>query len=105
MLSNRYVVCLGGVDKDIFLNALRNQAPDYLAHPAEWYRFNRRLLVYDVRRAEWAQVAESPLAARAGATLVADGDVLLLVGGELKPGVRTPTVARFAVQGRRAPTP
>lgn len=105
VLSNRYVVCLGGVDKDIFLNALRNQAPDYLAHPAEWYRFNRRLLVYDVRRAEWAQVAESPLAARAGATLVADGDVLLLVGGELKPGVRTPTVARFAVQGRRAPTP
>lgn len=105
VLSNRYVVCLGGVDKDIFLNALRSPAPDYLAHPAEWYRFNRRILVYDIRRAEWRQVAESPLAARAGAALVADGENLLLVGGELKPGVRTPTVARFAIRERPAPTP
>lgn len=105
LLSNRYVICLGGVDKDIFLNALRNQAPDYLDHPAEWYKFNRRILVYDVRRAEWSQVAESPLAARAGATFVADGENLFLVGGELKPGVRTPTVARLTICERPAPTP
>lgn len=37
------ILCMGGVNKDIFLQALRKPAPDYLSHPVEWYRFNRFL--------------------------------------------------------------
>lgn len=88
--DNRIIVC-GGVNKDIFLNALKNQEQDYLQHPVEWYRFNPNLLLFDASDNKWSVLGQSPLYARAGALLLNFGnDRALLFGGELKPRVRTP---------------
>lgn len=89
------IVCLGGVNKDIFLAALQSQEPDYMTHPAEWYRFNRRLLSYDTIKGVWQVAATSSHFARAGAALVTDGNQIICIGGELKPGVRTPQITRI----------
>ena len=91
------IVCLGGVNKDIFLAALQAQEPDYMKHPAEWYRFNKRMLAYDVEIGKWQVVAESSHFARAGAALVTDGKQIICVNGELKPGVRTPQITRIGL--------
>ena len=70
-LTDSLILCTGGVNKDIFLSALqreemmkaavtggnqaavdslKSEAKTYMLHPAEWYRFNDRILIYNTRR-------------------------------------------------------
>lgn len=93
--DGRIAVC-GGVNKDVFLSALQNQAPDYLMHPIEWYRFNPNVIVYDPVTNSWEVLMTTPDAARAGAALISDGEgSLYLYGGELKPRIRTSEVLKL----------
>lgn len=92
------IVCTGGVNRSIFLDAISGRyqlttKADYLRHPVEWYRFNDLVLVFDTTTGRWEQPENRSAAfARAGATAVLHDEGLYLVGGEVKPGVRTPTV-------------
>ena len=94
-LNDDMMVVMGGVDKDIFLNALNSPAPDYLTHPSEWYRFSPWIFSYG--RDGWQSVGQSRHVARAGATLVAHKGILYLIGGELKPGIRVPSVCKITI--------
>lgn len=89
-LSDGRIAVAGGVNKDIFLEALRNQAPDYLQHPAEWYRFNPNILIFNPATTQWDVEETTPQAARAGAAMVAGPDHdLYILGGEIRPRIRT----------------
>ena len=88
------VLCTGGVNKDIFLAALRCPEKDYLLHPVEWYKFNDRILVYNINLDIWQEVARTSLVARAGAALVGWDKTYYNINGELKPGVRTPEIIK-----------
>lgn len=88
-LADGRIVIVGGVNKDIFLEALRNQAPDYLSHPIDWYKFNQRLLIYNPITSTWDVSEPNQDLARAGAGIVTDGNGVLVVGGEIKPRIRT----------------
>lgn len=90
------LVAMGGVNKDIFLKALNHPAPDYMTHPVEWYQFNPYIFVYLVD--EWVTAGMSQHLARAGAALVKHNESLYLIGGELKPGIRTPSVCRIEIK-------
>lgn len=89
------IVCTGGVNKDIFINALRQTPEGYLQHPKEWYRFNGTVCIFDPATGTWTIGESSPQYARAGAAtaLINSGRTILLIGGELKPRVRTPETA------------
>lgn len=110
-LENRYILCLGGVNHDIFLEAVTTQyniahssslsdeekklqnstfSKKYMTQPVDYYRFNAECRVYDTKTGVWMTIDRSTNAARAGATLVSDGSVIFAVQGEVKPGVRTP---------------
>ena len=95
-LSDGRIAVIGGVNKDIFLSALQNQAPDYLQHPVEWYRFNPNILVFDPKTEKWSVEATTSDAARAGASIVAgrNADIFIL-GGEIKPRIRTAETLHF----------
>ena len=67
----------------------------YMTQAEAWYRFNRLVLRYSAARDRWIVVGEAPQAARAGAALTGDGTTLYWLGGELKPGVRTPEAWRI----------
>lgn len=95
-VGDSLILCMGGVNKDVFLQALRQPAPDYLSHPAEWYKFNQELLGYHVFSHEWKTVCTSPVLARAGAVAVPYKNMVFYINGEIKPGVRTPTVVRIS---------
>ncbi len=93
------IVFTGGVNAEIFLNALRDTPEGYLNHPAEWYRFNRRLLMLDVTDSTWSDLGEYKSLARAGAMAVPDGcGGVIVVGGELKPGIRTTSAVRISIK-------
>lgn len=106
---------MGGVNYDCFLAAidrprrlaeaqaagdtartdlLQAEAKAYMRHPAEWYRFNTSLLQYDTYTKEWTDRGGYEPLARAGAGAVIAGEYLIIVNGELKPGIRTPQVNR-----------
>lgn len=95
-LDELTLVAMGGVNKDIFLKALNHPDPDYMTHPVEWYQFNPYIFVYLYDR--WITVGASEHVARAGAALVKHDKSLYLIGGELKPGIRTPSVCRIQIK-------
>jgi sialate O-acetylesterase len=90
-LANGKIAVVGGVNKDIFLEALRNQPADYLQHDTSWYKFNANVMVYDATADAWSTPQTNAEAARAGAAAVAKGNTLYVAGGEIKPRVRTAT--------------
>ncbi len=96
-----YFMCLGGVNKDIFWDAISGSyqkvsREDYLKKPVSWYQFNGDLLLYNIKKGEWEQVKVSDARlARAGAQLVRVGNKCFYIGGELKPSVRTPEILQI----------
>lgn len=95
-LSPERVLAMGGVNKDVFLKAINNPDPGYLTHPAEWYRFNPKLCLFEKGR--WKIIGSSPITARAGAAAVVYKHDVFLIGGELKPGIRTPDIYRITIK-------
>lgn len=113
--ADRYLLLAGGVNYDCFLAAvdrprqiqeaeaagnkarldsLQAEAKAYMHHPVAWYRFNRSLLRYDTFTKSWENLGDYEQVARAGAGAVCEGKTLIIVNGELKPGIRTPEVNR-----------
>lgn len=88
-LESGTIAVAGGVNKDIFLAALIDQAPDYLNHPVEWYAFNPTVYYYDPSTSQWTAGPTDSSLARAGAAAIARGEDIVLIGGELKPRIRT----------------
>ena len=94
------VLCAGGVNKDIFLQALQgiHTGKEYLSRPVEWYQFNRKLLKYDVKEDKWTCLGDYEQGARAGAAMVSDGESYYIINGELKPGIRTKDINRIKIK-------
>lgn len=118
-LGDSLMLCMGGVNKDIFLDALkreqalkkavadhdqktekllREKVKAYMNQPSEWYKFNKELLVYSPDKNEWTAFGSYEQSARAGATAIYLEDAFYLFGGELKPGIRTPEIWRGKVE-------
>ena len=94
--GNKEILAVGGVNRNVFLGGIQGlfPMPDYLLHEPEWYRFNTNVLVFSTVTGQWRTLTQSPLTARAGAAVVpvpasASVPAALLLGGELKPGIRT----------------
>lgn len=73
-------------------DSLQAEAKAYMHHPVEWYCFNTALLQYDTYKKEWTSLGEHEPLARAGAGAVIWENELIVINGELKPGIRTPQV-------------
>ena len=99
--NNPEIICLGGVNKEIFWDAISGsykltEKENYLKHPVEWYKFNPYLLRFDVKKGEWvSQPTAHQALARAGAQVISLHDTFYYIGGELKPSVRTPEIVWF----------
>lgn len=74
------------------LDSIRNLQREYMSHIPQWYRFNSCVLAYDIEENKWADILQSPFVSRAGAGLISLNDGFILVNGELKPGIRTPSI-------------
>lgn len=68
----------------------------YLNHPG----FSRDVLEYDSDRDRWTVTATAPLPPQVTTQVVRWGDDLILPNGEIRPGVRTPTVVRIRTGSR-----
>lgn len=90
------LVLSGGVDPVIFKDVLEGRGPaDYLSKPVDWYQFNKDVLIYSFADKAWSIVHSVPGVNRAGGVLLHHKGYFYMVGGELKPGIRTATVLRY----------
>lgn len=78
---------------------LEQEAADYLSHPVEWYRFNRDLLCYNTFLRRWEVWGGHEPLARAGAGVLLYKNRLIVLNGELKPGIRTAGVHVLSLPG------
>lgn len=83
-----------------YLDSLRTEAATYMLHPAEWYQFNSQLVIYHTITDTWVTESHSPLLARAGAAFIPCGKEWIVVGGETKPGIRSPQITAIDMQVR-----
>ncbi len=97
-----HIVILGGVNKQVFLNALNHPEDDYLTHPVEWYQFNNELLIYQTITDAWVTEAKNPAIARAGAAVVENNGSWIVINGESKPGIRSSDVTEVKINSRMA---
>lgn len=74
----------------ITLDSLLDSQKEYLFHPIDWYQFNSSIVKFVPQNKSLKTLKSSEYFARAGAGIALSGDTLFIVGGELKPGIRTP---------------
>lgn len=87
------VVVIGGVDKAIFTRGLKATGKDkeeYLTMEPAGYNFNRNIWIFDTESETWVAIGESEETALAGAGIIMIDGSIYIIGGEVKPGVRTP---------------
>ncbi|WP_145931874.1 N-acetylneuraminate epimerase [Yersinia bercovieri] len=111
-LDGTQVLLLGGVNKAVFdgyfadlatagsnetqksavINAYFDQAP------ADYF-YNRDVLIYEPTKNQWKSGGQVPFLGTAGSAITAMNNRLILINGEIKPGLRTAAVWQGEKQG------
>ena len=94
-------VVFGGVNKEVFkrgLTANGQEKSKYMSMPPADYEFNQKIWVYNPSSAVWENIGISGKAALAGAGAVIKDGCIYIMGGEIKPGVRTPMANKFEIK-------
>lgn len=94
-LGDGRLLVAGGVDREVFSSALSLHGEpyrDYLSQSPASFRFRSGVWIFDPADESWHRAGISGRAARAGAALVATCGGAVMLGGETRPGVRTPYV-------------
>jgi hypothetical protein len=96
-LADRYLLVSGG-DKDLpRWNLIQRQTatghPDIVTWLYDHHTgFNRELLLYDTRTHAWRTLGDFPGPSQVTTPAAHLGPDLILVSGEVRPGIRTPAV-------------
>ena len=99
-LPDGRLAVVGGVNRAIFARALHNTPEDripYLSKEPAAYQFRQAVYAFDPISGAWTLLGSDPACALAGPGVAVRPDGgLFVVGGELKPGVRSPKIFSLA---------
>ena len=113
-LDSDRIAIFGGYNKEVFNAFVRDaEAIDKVCEPQRWqaflhdfmgrdaaeFRWNTKVLVYSITSNTWSEAGENPHLPNAGAALVASAKGFTLLGGEIKPGLRTDRVQAIRFEG------
>ncbi|PVB68549.1 N-acetylneuraminic acid mutarotase [Salmonella enterica subsp. enterica serovar Legon] len=106
-LNETMVLITGGVNEHIFDKYFIDIAAaaadeseknkviyNYFNKPAKDYFFNKIVFIYNAKENTWKNAGELPDAGTAGSSSVMENNFLMLINGELKPGLRTDVIYR-----------
>lgn len=98
-----YLADVAATDKDKDPEGFKALVEAYMGREPEAYGWNDAVLAYDPAANSWDTLGENPYLPNCDPAVVARGDdAFLVVGGEIKPGLRTPQVKSVAVDGAAA---
>lgn len=110
IINDTSIIIIGGVNKDIFhhglkiatdlseaksqnninrIDSLSKLNREYLMKAPEYYKFNQKCWLYNHKQNKWQILFEDSRIALAGAIMVPVDDKVLIINGEIKPGIRT----------------
>ncbi|MGL4520645.1 MAG: cyclically-permuted mutarotase family protein [Phocaeicola sp.] len=89
LMTGHHLLLAKQANDQLAIDSLTKAQRNYLLHPVEWYQFNSEIFVFNTQLKEWTNSFTVPAAARAGAAVGISGESLYVIGGELKPGIRT----------------
>lgn len=113
-----HILFIGGVNPDIFreawkrerqlqnalkngrteqIDSLKREVSIYYDHSPEWYGFNKGILIYHTITDTWSISGAYPYDGPAGALLIRWGKDLIVISGEIKPGVQTNRIVRGTI--------
>lgn len=109
-LDKDNAVIVGSVNKEIFdglfydlekaqgdEKALAQINADYIGKEVKDYFFNEYVLSYDAKNNLWHKVGTMPIGGTAGSAIAKKDNVITVVNGERKPGLRTAKALQFSV--------
>lgn len=70
----------------------------FMSMPPEGHKWNLKLWVYSISANAWSDFGDNPYLPNTGAACVRVQDGVLIINGEIKPGLRTPQVKHIGVQ-------
>ena len=89
-LFDRYMSDISSIDKDSQPELWRDTQRAFMSMPPEAYQWNDRVLLYHPRGNDWSDIGRAPYLPNAGAAVIDLGnDTAAVIGGEVKPGLRT----------------
>ena len=102
-LNDDELLVIGGFDKKIYDNAVKNlntlkdeelQAFRQKYFTADPYKFNwnKEILIYNAKEDKWKTIGKVPFDAPCGAGLIFINNKIICINGEIKPGVRTNSI-------------
>ncbi|WP_294225479.1 N-acetylneuraminate epimerase [uncultured Shimia sp.] len=107
------IAIFGGYNKELFdgylhdvLTTDKEKEPekwqkivdDYMGMPPEDYLWNTQVLLYTVSTNSWSDLGENPYLPNTGSAVVENDKGILLINGEIKPGLRTPKIKQVAFE-------
>ena len=97
-LPDGRLLVVGGVNREIFRKALHNGPEDripYLSMDPAAYHFRDIAWVFDPQAEGWQQAGTSGRTALAGAGICIYKRGVIIAGGEIKPGIRSPHIFKL----------
>lgn len=70
----------------------------FMSMPPEDHKWNTKLWVYSISANAWSDLGDNPFLPNTGAACVTVPNGVLLINGEIKPGLRTPQVKHIGFQ-------
>jgi len=68
---------------------------EFMSMPPKEYGWNQDLWLFDGCELSWKRVMKNPYPANCGASLIQDANQVVLIDGEIKPGLRSTQVKKF----------
>ena len=98
-----YLADVAATDKEKDPEGFKALVEAYMGREPEAYAWNDAVLAYDPAANSWSTLGENPYLPNCDPAVVGQGDdAFLVIGGEIKPGLRTPQVKTVAVEGEAA---
>ncbi|MGF1777961.1 YjhT family mutarotase [Vibrio nomapromontoriensis] len=73
---------------------------EYMSMAPEDYQWNQDVWLFDCQTQTWQVLMKNPYPANCGASLIHDGHKVVLIEGEVKPGLRSTQVKQFTFHPR-----
>jgi len=98
-----YLAQVAVTDKEKDPEGFKAMVEAYMGREPAAYAWNSKVLSYDPAANAWGTLGDNPYLPNTDSAVVPRGeDAFLVVGGEIKPGLRTPQVKTVAVAGDAA---
>lgn len=100
---DKYVADVAAIDKEKDPDGFKALVEGYMGREPKAYAWNDAVLVYDPAANRWGELGKNPYLPNTDSAVVAEGgDAFLVIGGEIKPGLRTPQAKSIAIAGDAA---